>query len=163
MFTSYSSLPPSLTKRNVFIILIVFIFIILFYISSSKTNIYSYLSTTPTQQPGLSKAILGRNTWSLLHTIISNYPNKPSEKDKSTILAFFNSFAVLYPCPVCSKHFKEYIIKMPTILDSRDTMQLWLCNLHNNVNKMLNKEIFDCKNLETRWPSELCGCDEEAK
>jgi hypothetical protein len=34
----------------------------------------------------------------------------------------------------------------------------YLCELHNVVNKMLNKPTFDCFTLEEHWGGD-CGCD----
>ena len=41
----------------------------------------------------------------------------------------------------------------------------YLCILHNKVNKRLQKEQFDCKNLDSVWGTDNddCGCDEEKK
>ncbi|KAG5636576.1 hypothetical protein H0H81_007584 [Sphagnurus paluster] len=41
---------------------------------------------------------------------------------------------------------------------SRRSASLWLCSLHNEVNKRLNKPIFDCAHLDAEYD---CGCGDE--
>lgn len=57
----------------------------------------------------LSKDTLGFYTWSFLHTLAAYYPEKPNDKEKSLMKNFIESFAVFYPCKICSVGFKRDI------------------------------------------------------
>ena len=105
----------------------------------------------------VSKEQLGRFSWTLLHSIAASYPKKPSIEDKAQVQHFLHSFAYLFPCQTCSKHFKQMLEENPIESDSREALVLYLCRLHNNVNKRLNKKIFDCKKAFEFWGGE-CGC-----
>lgn len=50
------------------------------------------------------------------------------------------------------------ITEFPPQTSSRFAASQWLCGMHNNVNKRLGKPIFDCTNLEEKYP---CGCAAE--
>ena len=55
---------------------------------------------------------LGRNTWSFLHTMAANYPEKPSDEDQSRMKTFMSSLSYLYPCEMCAHDFrKRYVIR----------------------------------------------------
>ena len=49
---------------------------------------------------------------------------------------------------------KDYPIK----IKSREEFVYYTCDLHNNVNRRLNKTIYDCKKAFDIWGSD-CGCD----
>lgn len=46
----------------------------------------------------------------------------------------------------------------PFKYNSREEFVYYLCDLHNKVNKRLNKDIYDCKKAFDIWGSD-CGCD----
>lgn len=58
---------------------------------------------------------------------------------------FINLFSKLYPCKYCAKDFQEEIKKDPPKVESRENLSIWMCEMHNNVNKKLNKKTIDCK------------------
>lgn len=107
----------------------------------------------------LSKPEVGNGTWQLLHTIAAYYPESPTDKDKSHYEEFFTTFSYVYPCRPCAQNFQKLVQENPPILDSRITLSIWLCKMHNVVNTMLGKDEFKCtmKELDMRWkrgPSE---------
>lgn len=99
----------------------------------------------------LDRESLGRNTWSLLHTMATKYPLAPSKEDKTNMGEFIRLFSLLYPCSYCAKEFRDDIKELPPKLDSRHTLALWFCQVHNKVNKKLNKPQFDCSKVDERW------------
>lgn len=105
----------------------------------------------------LTKEKLGRYSWSVLHSIASAYPKNPSEEDKKAIKNFVESFSHLYPCDECRKHFKEMVAENELKANSRQELVQYFCDLHNIVNKRLEKPIFDCKNALSYWGGD-CGC-----
>lgn len=50
----------------------------------------------------------------------------------------------------------------PFKYNSREEFVYYLCDLHNKVNKRLNKDIYDCKKAFDIWGSD-CGCDAQPK
>ncbi len=46
----------------------------------------------------VSKEDLGRATWLLLHSIASQYPDEPTEREKRDAKNLINAMATLYPC-----------------------------------------------------------------
>lgn len=101
----------------------------------------------------LLKDELGRNTWSLLHTMAANFPNNPSNDDQSKATSFINSMARFYPCKHCAADFQEDIVKNPPKVKSRIDFSIWMCEAHNRVNTKLGKTTFNCdiNNLDLRW------------
>lgn len=98
-----------------------------------------------------SRAELGASSWSLLHSIASRYPLKPSEDEKAELNRFLYLFSKVYPEREDGEVMTKYIdMKKPT-LESRKTFGLWLSEFHNIVNKKLDKDIFDTTFWENRW------------
>lgn len=96
-------------------------------------------------------AILGHASWTLLHTLTVNYPDDPTDQDKSDINQFFHLFGKFYPCKLCSKNFVKELAKFPPRVESRQEISVWLCELHNSVNERLGKPIFDCSRVFEQW------------
>ena len=96
---------------------------------------------------------LGRNTWSLLHTMAANYPDNPSAGDQSKARYFIESLARFYPCRHCAEDFQADIERNPPNVTSRIDFSIWMCEAHNRVNVKLGSPKFDCdiKNLDLRW------------
>ena len=55
----------------------------------------------------LDSVLLGRNTWSYLHTVAAYYPTQPSAKQQYDMHQFIKLFAKFYPCKYCAKDFKD--------------------------------------------------------
>jgi hypothetical protein len=58
------------------------------------------------------------------------------------------------PCEDCRKHLASYLVKNPfkipdNYAEMKKYIKLWFYNLHEDVNKRLNKPSFDFANLET--------------
>jgi hypothetical protein len=123
-------------------------------ISDSKTELKPENSKKPLK---LSKEELGRHSWALLHSIAASFPTVPTEEEKKMINKFLFSFAQVYPCKICGKHFNEMLQKFPIENKSREEFVLYLCNLHNKVNKRLGKQEYDCKKTFEIWGGD-CGC-----
>jgi FAD-linked sulfhydryl oxidase len=104
-----------------------------------------------------TKAELGRAGWLILHSMSVKYPLQPEQKDKDRMRAFLKYFAEQYPCEECSKHFVKYLEAFPPLLECRDDIARYLCQLHNEVNKFLKKPIFDCDRVYEVWGGD-CGC-----
>ncbi|KAH6890969.1 ERV/ALR sulfhydryl oxidase domain-containing protein [Thelonectria olida] len=95
--------------------------------------------------------VLGRSTWTLLHSIAATYPENPSNGQKSDLLSFVSLFSKLYPCWVCAEDFQGYLKRDAPKVGSRDEFGKWLCGAHNDVNRKLGKPEFDCSKWQERW------------
>lgn len=123
-----------------------------------KSDFSTWLKNRPKQSAKsnepecpLDRNSLGRNTWSLLHTMAAKYPVKPTPEDKANMQEFIRLISILYPCSYCAKDFQEDIKAEPPKLDSRNTLALWFCQAHNRVNSKINKPQFDCSKVDERW------------
>ncbi|KAK7512176.1 FAD dependent sulfhydryl oxidase-like protein Erv2 [Phyllosticta citriasiana] len=103
------------------------------------------------------KAELGRAAWKLLHTTFARFPDKPSEDEKVALKTYIHLFQRLYPCGECASHFATILEKYPPQVSSRSAAAAWGCHVHNQVNKRLQKPLFDCSNIGDFYK---CGCAE---
>lgn len=96
---------------------------------------------------------LGRATWTFLHTTAAYYPENPSPAQRSSMLALLSSLPHLYPCSWCASHLGENLKQHPPekAVTNRGLLSQWLCDRHNDVNRRLGKEIFDCSTVDERW------------
>ena len=106
------------------------------------------------------KAELGRASWKLFHTILARYPDTPNEDERTALQSYLHLFVRLYPCGECAEHFRVIVDKYPPQVSSRSAAAVWGCHVHNEVNKSLNKEVFDCANIGDFYD---CGCAEDEK
>ncbi|GLJ13429.1 hypothetical protein SUGI_0212050, partial [Cryptomeria japonica] len=60
-------------------------------------------------KPGklISKEELGRATWTLLHTIGAQFPDKPTKQQKRDVKELMAILSRIYPCKECADHFKD--------------------------------------------------------
>lgn len=59
------------------------------------------------------KALLGRNSWLLLHTMAANYPEEPTEEERLHASQFITALSRLYPCAHCAADFQQSIVSNP--------------------------------------------------
>lgn len=107
----------------------------------------------------LSKEELGRSAWGLLHTMSMYYPVKPNQKQKGKMKGFLEGFSEFFPCKTCSAHFRTDIARIKPKLDTREEFAIWVCQIHNETNRMLGKPEFNCDydGLRKRWyKNETC-------
>jgi len=86
--------------------------------------------------------IWGESFWNTIHYIAINYPNNPSDEDKTNVKIFFVSLSNLLPCEKCRHHYKLNLIKYPLsdkILSSKMNLFKWTNDLHNEVNILTGK------------------------
>ena len=104
-----------------------------------------------------AKAELGRSAWKLFHTVFARFPDKPSADERKALKSYVHLFQRLYPCGECASHFGEIMQKYPPQVSSRSAAAAWGCHVHNEVNKSLRKELFDCSKIGDFYD---CGCAE---
>ncbi|ESO08823.1 hypothetical protein HELRODRAFT_74545, partial [Helobdella robusta] len=102
----------------------------------------------------LEREDLGRNTWSLLHTLAAYIPDETSKEDKEDLKHFMATLGKFYPCDVCANELasRPMVLKQnPPDVRSRNDFCQWMCRLHNSVNERLGKPLFDCSKVDERW------------
>ncbi|XP_060880214.1 FAD-linked sulfhydryl oxidase ALR-like [Metopolophium dirhodum] len=99
----------------------------------------------------LDKDELGRSTWKLLHTIAATYSDEPSHEDQSNMEQFIRLIPKVYPCEVCANDFSEILTYHPPNISSQKSFAKWMCEVHNMVNRKLEKPLFDCSKVNERW------------
>ncbi|KAM0798897.1 ERV/ALR sulfhydryl oxidase domain-containing protein, partial [Usnea florida] len=96
---------------------------------------------------------LGRSTWTFLHTLSASYPPSASPGTQSEMRQFLGLFSRLYPCWTCAEDFQEWMGTKgnePRV-EGRAGLGRWMCQAHNEVNRKLGKEEFECARWEERW------------
>jgi hypothetical protein len=143
-------------SRTFIISLAIFIFVIFFIFV-----LYSYKSSTSTIPPPSaeffhSKGKIGHNTWTFMHSILANLEcggdDKLSPEIKDRAIELIHAVQKNFPCPACRQDFGQLLSQYPTTdIITKTALNEWLCNLHNLVNKKLNKEQFNCDILESKY------------
>jgi FAD-linked sulfhydryl oxidase len=105
-----------------------------------------------------AKAELGRASWKLFHTIMARFPDTPTPSESASLRDYVYLFQRLYPCGECAEHFGAILQKFPPQTSSRSAAAVWGCHVHNEVNKSLKKELFDCSNIGDFYD---CGCADD--
>ena len=75
----------------------------------------------------------------------ASYPNDPTGGDKKQITNFMHGLTNLFPCRIRGDHLLKMLKKEGVKVNSREELVNYICKIHNIVNKVLNKPIFDCK------------------
>lgn len=95
--------------------------------------------------------LLGRSSWTLLHSIAATYPETPTNQQQKDLKQFVKLFGNFYPCWFCKKDFEVYLTKSEPNTSSQDAFGKWLCDAHNEVNEKIGKPKFDCNLWKKRW------------
>jgi hypothetical protein len=92
---------------------------------------------------GMMTKIWGPAMWHYLHTMSFNYPVNPTNENKKNYRDFVLNLKNVLPCKYCrinlSNNFKKKPIQM-CHMKSRDTFSRYIYELHETVNRMLNKK-----------------------
>lgn len=108
------------------------------------------VQTPPKECPPDSEA-LGRSTWTFLHTMAAYYPETPTHQQQQEMNDFIRLFSKFYPCGHCASHLRGELNKNPPETGGRSALANWFCRIHNEVNAMLGKPLFDCSKVDERW------------
>lgn len=115
------------------------------------------MSPLPGMHGAVSKEDLGRATWTLLHTLAAQLPERPSRQQQRDVRQFIQLFSRVYPCGDCSRHFQQIIKRDPPVVSSAREFQLWMCRVHNTVNRSIGKPVFNCELVTARWTPLDCS------
>ncbi len=106
----------------------------------------------------------GPEMWKILHGLsekIGNYPqvshryitNAESNEEKRLWTILLTSLRLSLPCPLCRKHYTEYINHQSPNrflhLDNipKEEIRKWLFNLHNSINEKNQKPFIPIENI----------------
>jgi len=92
---------------------------------------------------GMITTIWGPTLWHFLHTISFNYPVEPSSSQKKYYKNFIVSLENILPCKYCRENLKKNLKTLPItnkVLENRDTFSRYIFDLHELINKMLDKK-----------------------
>ncbi|KAI9863510.1 MAG: hypothetical protein M1824_000190 [Vezdaea acicularis] len=128
-------------------------------LASSTSHSSSSSSSPPLNPPDCppTTEVLGAATWTFLHTLTAAYPVTPTSSQRAQMTSFLRLFAQLYPCAPCATDFQTWIASrggdedLERAVRSRSELGTWMCEAHNEVNRKLGKEMFDCARWEERW------------
>lgn len=83
--------------------------------------------------------IWGPSTWYVIHILGYTY----NEDNIDQYKRFFDIFKKLIPCQHCKKDYNNYIELIPIDLSNKKNFIKWTSNLHNYVNRKLNKKQYN--------------------
>ena len=92
---------------------------------------------------GMLTSVWGPALWHTLHTISFNYPTKPTKEQKDHYYKFYKSLKHTLPCKYCRDNYSNNLKQChfgKKVFKNRATLSRWVYDLHENVNKMLNKK-----------------------
>uniref|UniRef100_A0A6C0KZR4 thiol oxidase n=1 Tax=viral metagenome TaxID=1070528 RepID=A0A6C0KZR4_9ZZZZ len=100
--------------------------------------------TAPDTPIHMPPQIWGPIFWSTLHIASLTYSDKPTDRQKANMKAFYESMVDVLPCPICRVHYEANLEEMPIdkALDSRMSLIHWVWTMHNRVNVQLGKREF---------------------
>ena len=91
---------------------------------------------------GMLTSVWGPSLWHSLHAISFNYPIKPTLEQRKNYLSFFKSLKNILPCKYCRINYVNNLKVVPLTMKTmknRESLSLWLYNLHEEINIMLGK------------------------
>ena len=116
--------------------------------SRRTRKVYSTANTTPyedkdySSNDGMLTTVWGPGIWHYLHTMSFNYPVHPTASDKQHYRDFVLELQYVLPCGKCRKNLVKNFKKLPLTMskmESRETFSRYIYELHETINKMLNK------------------------
>lgn len=91
---------------------------------------------------GILTSVWGPALWHFLHAMSFNYPTNPTVNEKKYYSKFINQLRYILPCKYCRINFVKNLKALPLKkenLKDRESFSRYIYNLHEHVNKMLNK------------------------
>lgn len=88
----------------------------------------------------------GKYLWTSIHFIALGYPDNPTEEDVINYKYFFINLWKVIPCYKCSLNYKKHLQELPITNDTlknRHNLFKWTVDLHNIVNRDLNKSLMN--------------------
>jgi len=92
---------------------------------------------------GMLTTVWGPAMWHYLHTMSFNYPVEPTKEQKIHYRDFVLNLRNVLPCKYCRMNLANNLKKKPLMMchmKSRETFSRYIYELHETVNRMLNKK-----------------------
>ena len=109
----------------------------------NKTKKRTFTKKDYNSGDGMLTSVWGPAQWHFLHTMSFNYPVSPTPEDKRHYMDYVKNLQYVLPCKYCrmnlTNNFKKKPLKMCDMA-SRETFSRYIYELHETVNKMLNKK-----------------------
>lgn len=114
---------------------------------------------------GMMTKIWGPAMWHYLHTMSFNYPVEPTKEQKIHYRDFVLNLRNVLPCKYCRINLTNNLKKKPLTMchmKSRETFSRYIYELHETVNRMLNKKsnLTYCE-VRDRYENFRSRCTEE--
>jgi hypothetical protein len=114
---------------------------------------------------GMMTKIWGPAMWHYLHTMSFNYPVEPTKEQKIHYRDFVLNLRNVLPCKYCRINLTNNLKKKPLTMchmKSRETFSRYIYELHETVNRMLNKKsnLTYC-DVRDRYENFRSRCTEE--
>lgn len=102
-----------------------------------------------------------RLTFFFSHVFTHGYfPSLPSVAATATAVKSRLTEGIFLNSGECATHFQQILKKFPPQVSTRSTAAAWACHVHNEVNKSLQKDLFDCSKIGDFYD---CGCADDEK
>jgi hypothetical protein len=109
----------------------------------NKTKKNTYKKSDYSSGDGMLTTVWGPAMWHYLHTMSFNYPVEPTQENKKHYRDFVLNLRNVLPCKYCrinlANNFKKKPLQM-CHMKSRETFSRYIYELHETVNRMLNKK-----------------------
>ena len=131
----------------------------------NKTKKHVFTKKDYESGDGMMTKIWGPAMWHYLHTMSFNYPVKPTKEQKKHYRDFVLNLRNVLPCKYCRMNLTNNLKKKPLQMcnmASRDTFSRYIYELHETVNRMLNKKshLTYC-DVRDRYENFRSRCTEE--
>ena len=86
----------------------------------------------------------GPPTWTLFHTLAAKIKEDQFAQIGPALFSFIKQICHNLPCPDCTQHASAFLANVNlSKINSKQSLQNFLCIFHNTVNKRKNKQIFN--------------------
>lgn len=107
---------------------------------------------------GLPQQVWGPPSWTFLHAVTFNYPDKPDPNTQELYRRFFLTAGDVLPCGKCRKHYREHSAAVPIRLQSRRDLVEWLIDIHNRANTATGKREWTYREVIAKYTCEFDKC-----
>jgi hypothetical protein len=117
-------------------------------------NIYNIIN--------MNTSTWGPHAWVFLHSVSFNYPKNPTYEHKKYHKNYFTSLGGVLPCKHCRDSYQVFLKDIPIddYLDTRAGLIYWVYQIHDKVNKKLDKESIPFKTMVRNYELMRTKCQD---
>ena len=103
--------------------------------------------------PASLPEVFGPAVWWSVHTMAAAYSEHPSPERRSACAQFVRGLPGMLPCSTCGAHLSEELrnIDVESACGSGGSLSLMWCDLHNRVNRRLDKPLMNCAEAQREY------------